>query len=159
MSQRTDILSTLVAHISASTASVGFRGMRFLHEVNSFPAFYIHPQNESRVHEGDGGAYAIAAISIRGYQYSDQLDDIEAFMRSIEESIQTYAPAHPSLVDDARVVSVRTDEGTMAPYGIVDMQFEVLYRVDYLYGMIKTRADSTRVTADTTQYTADRGTK
>jgi hypothetical protein len=159
MSQRTDILSTLVVHISTSTSSAGFRGMKFLHEVNSFPAFYIHPQNESRVHEGAARAYAIQSISIRGYQYSDNLDDIEDFMRALEEAIQTYAPAYPSLVEDARVVSVRTDEGTMAPYGIVDMQLEVLYRVDYLYGMIKTRADSTRVTADTTQYTADRGTK
>jgi hypothetical protein len=157
MSQRTDILSTLVAHISAATASVGFRGMRFLHEVNSFPAFYIHPQNESRVHEGDARAYAIQAISIRGYQYSDNLDDIEAFMRNIEESIQTYARSYPDLVEDARVVSVRTDEGSMAPYGIVDMQFEVLYSVDYFYGMIRFTADSTRVTADSTQYTADKG--
>lgn len=159
MSQRSDILRTLVSHIATSTASAGFRGMRFLHEINSFPAFYIHPQNESRVHEGAGSAYAIQSISIRGFQYSDQLDDIEAFMRAIEESIQSYAHTYPSLVDDARVVSVRTDEGHMAPYGIVDMQLEVLYSVDYVYGMVKTRADSTIVTADTTKYTADRGTR
>jgi len=158
MSQRTTILSTLVAHIATATSSAGFRGMRFLHEVNSFPAFYIHPQNESRVHEGDGGAYAICAVSLRGYQYSDQLDDIETFMRSIEIAIQTYAPANRSLVDDARVISVRTDEGTMAPYGIVDMQLEILYRVDYHYGMpAPIRADSTVVTADSTIYKADRG--
>jgi hypothetical protein len=157
MSQRTTILSTLIAHIATATASAGFRGMRFLHEINSFPAFYIHPQNESRVHEGDGGAYAVAAISIRGYQYSDQLDTIELFMRSIEVAIQTYAPANRNLVDDARVVSVRTDEGTMAPYGIVDMQLEVLYRVDYSISSRPVRADSTIITADSTKYSADRG--
>jgi hypothetical protein len=132
--------------------------MRFLHEVNSFPAFYIHPQNESRVHEGAGEAYAIQSISVRGYQYSDQLDDIETFMRQIEVAIQTYAPTHRNLVDDARVVSVRTDEGTMAPYGIVDMQLEILYSIDYHYGMpAPIRADSTIVTADSTIYKADRG--
>jgi hypothetical protein len=133
MSQRTTILRTLIAHIATSTSSAGFRGMRFLHEINSFPAFYIHPQNENRIHEGDGSAYAVQSISIRGYQYSDQLDDIELFMRSLEAAIQTYAQAYPDLVDDARVVSVRTDEGAMAPYGIVDMQLEVLYSVDYVY--------------------------
>lgn len=158
MSQRTDIIRTLVSHIATATDSAGFRGMRFLHEVNSFPAFYVHPQNESRVHEGAGGAYAVAAISLRGYQYSDQLDDIETFMRNLEIAIQTYAPTYPNLADDARVVSVRTDEGIMAPYGIVDMQLEVLYRVDYHYGMAApVRTDSTLVTADSTVYTADRG--
>ena len=158
MSQRSDILRTLVSHIASNTASAGFRGMKFLHEINSFPAFYIHPQNESRVHEGAGSAYAIQSLSIRGFQYSDQLDDIEAFMRSIEEAIQSYAPTYPNLVDDARVVSLRTDEGTMAPYGIVDMQLEILYSVDYHYGMVaQIRADSTVVTADSTKYTADRG--
>jgi hypothetical protein len=135
--------------------------MRFLHEVNSFPAFYIHPQNENRVHEGAGRAYAICAISLRGYQYSDNLDDIEQFMREIEVAIQTYALTYRDLVDDARVISLRTDEGTMAPYGIVEMQLEILYSVDYLYGMTPSitavRADSTIVTADRTFYTVDRG--
>lgn len=159
MSQRTDILRTLIAHIATTTASAGFRGMRFLHEVNSFPAFYIHPQNENRVHEGRGESYAVCALSVRGFQYSDNLDDIEDYMRAIEEAVQTYAKLYPS-VDDARVVSVRTDEGTMAPYGIVDMQLEVLYSVDYYYNKLgPILADSTIVRADSTIYTADRGTK
>jgi hypothetical protein len=157
MSQRTSIMTTLVNHVATSTSSAGFRGMKFLHEVNSFPAFYIHPQNESRVHEGDGGAYAVCAISLRGYQYSDQLDAIEQFMRDLEVAVQSYAPAYASLVDEARVVSVRTDEGTMAPYGIVDMQLEVLYSVDYSVSSRPVRADSTIITADSTKYSADRG--
>lgn len=157
MSQRTDILRTLIAHIAAATASAGFRGMRFLHEVNSFPSFYIQPQNENRVHEGAGGAYAVQSLSIRGYQHSDNLDDIEIFMRDIEEAIQTYPKLYPSLVDDARVLSVRTDEGRMTPLGIVDMQLQVLYRIDYSVSSRPVRADSTIITADSTVYKADRG--
>lgn len=157
MSQRTVILQTLIDHIALHTDSVGYRGMRFLHEINSFPAFYIHPQNESRVHEGDASAYAVQSISIRGFQYSDQLDDIEQFMRDIETAIQSYAPAYPSLVEDARVVSVRTDEGVMAPYGIVDMQLEILYDIDYHFSSRPVRADSTTVTADNASYTVDKG--
>lgn len=158
MSQRTAILATLVSHISSTISAQGSRGMKFIHEVNSFPSFYIQPQNESRIHEGAGEAYAMLSLSIRGYQYSDNIDAIELFMREIEVAIQTYARAYPSLVDEARVSSVRTDEGRMAPYGIVDMQFEILYSVDYLYGMpAPIRADSTIVTADSTIYTADRG--
>jgi hypothetical protein len=161
MSQRTAILSTLITHIAAGTASTGSRGMKFIHEVNSFPSFYIQPQNESRIHEGDGGAYAMLSLSIRGYQYSDNIDDLETFMRQIEVAIQTYAVAYSNLVEDARVNSVRTDEGRMSPYGIVDMQLEILYSIDYLYGMTPAitavRADSTKIRADRTFYTVDRG--
>lgn len=157
MSQRTAILATLVSHIAAATGSTGSRGMKFLHEVNTFPSFYLQPQNESRVHEGAGSAYAMLSLSIRGYQYSDNIDAIELFMREIEVAIQTYALAYHSLVDEARVSSVRTDEGRMAPYGIVDMQFEVLYSIDYSVSSRPVRADSTTITADSTKYSADRG--
>ena len=157
MSQRTVILQTLIDHIARHTASAGYRGMRFLHEINSFPAFYIHPQNESRVHEGDASAYAVLSLSIRGLQYSDQIDTIEQFMRAIETAIQTYAPTYAALVEDARVVSLRTDEGVMAPYGIVDMQLEILYDIDYSLNSRPVRADSTTVTADNASYTVDKG--
>lgn len=158
MSQRTAIMSALISHIAAATNSTGFRGLRFLHEVNSFPSFYIHPQNESRIHEGDGGAYSVVSYSVRGYEYSDDVGKFEQFMREIEVAVQTFRNTYSSLVDEARVMTVRTDEGAMAPYGIVDMQISVIYSVDYHYGMnAPIRADSTVVTADSTVYTADRG--
>jgi hypothetical protein len=100
----------------------------------------------------------VVSYSLRGYEYSDDIGKFEQFMRAIEEAVQTYDLAYPSLVDDARVISVRTDEGTLAPYGIVDMQLQVLYSVDYHYGMRTTvRADSTKIRADRTFYTVDRG--
>ena len=33
-------------------------------------------------------------------------------------------------VSDARVVSFRTDEGLFQPYGIADLEVEILYDVD-----------------------------
>ena len=145
MSKRSSILSTLINHIADATHASGFRGLRFLHEINSFPAFYIHPETEDRFHYGRGSRQAVCACSLRGFQWSDSLDDIEAFARALESAIMSYKASHRYLIDEIRVISLRTDEGLMNPYGIVDMQFEILYEVNPF----------TSITADTTAYTAD----
>lgn len=154
MSQRTDIVTSLISHISTSTSSTGFRGYRFLHEINSFPSFYIAFQNESRIHKGAGSVYSIIALNLRGYCWSDALESIEVYMRELEVAIQTYRPQHLRFVDEARVVSVRTDEGVMQPYGVVDLNLEVLYQVipNYVSGIT---ADSTIITVDTEQIKVD----
>ena len=154
MSKRTKILSALVSHISLLTNSSGHRGLKFLHEVNSFPSFYIHPQNESRVHYGAGSAFGVVNCSIRGFQWSDTIDNIEMYARSIEAAIQTFREQYSNLVEEARVTSIRTDEGVMAPYGIVDMNLDILYTVDYRAGIT---ADSTIITADNNILTIDGG--
>ena len=146
MSQRTAIINSLITHISNSVSAPGYRGYRFLHEVNSFPSFYIAFQNESRTHRGRGTRLGIIAFNLRGYCWTDSLDSVEQYMRTIETAIQRYAPAHLRFVEEARVTSVRTDEGVMAPYGIVDMSIEVLYTVDPSFSQF--RADSTTITAD-----------
>jgi len=152
MSKRTVILQHLINHIATTCTAVGFRGMKFLHEINDFPAFYVHVQNESRIHESAGQKLALVNISIRAFQLTDVLDDVETLSRSIETAIQTFRPV---TIEEARVTSIRTDEGLMAPYALVDMECVILYRVDLQYGVI--RADSMIVTADSTIYTADRG--
>lgn len=152
MSKRTLILQSLVKHIAAATSSAGYRGMKFLHEVNSFPAFYIHPQNESRVHRGAGQKLSVISISVRAFQWTDTLDDVEAYARQLEYAIQTYKPQHRSLIEEARVISLRTDEGIMAPYAVVDMELDLLYEVDSKFSV---RADTTLFTADSTRLTAD----
>jgi hypothetical protein len=156
MSTRTTIINSLIAQLETDTNSVGHRGYRFLHEINDFPSFYLAITNERRIHRGAGIRYGIMQCVVRGYCYSDSLDTLERYARDIETSIQRYRAVH-AVIEEARVTSLRTDEGAMAPYGIVDMQLEVLYSVDYHYGMpAPIRADSTIVTADSTIYKADR---
>lgn len=152
MSKRTLIIESLIRHIATHTNSTGFRGMRFLHEINTFPSFYIHPQNENRVHRGAGFQLAVMSCSIRAFQWTDTLDVVESYSRDLETAIQTYKPAYKHLVQEARVTSVRTDEGIMAPYALVDMNLDILYEADARFGV---RSDTTLFTADTVQITAD----
>lgn len=130
MSKRYDIINSLVDHIEATVGYSGFRGLRFLHEINSFPAFYIHPRNERRTHNSRGARQAVISLDLRGYGWSDDISYIENLARDLETAVQTFAPLHKQLVHEARVISLRTDEGAMSPYCICDMSIEILYGIN-----------------------------
>lgn len=147
MSQRTAIVNSLISHLSTATSARGFRGYRFLHEINDFPSFYIAFENERRIHRGGGSSYGVIAFNLRGYCWSDDLSSVETFMRLLETAVQTYRPLHLRFVDEARVTAARTDEGVMQPYGVVDLSLEVLYQFDANFSNSVT-ADSMLVTAD-----------
>lgn len=153
MSKRTIILSKLISHIAQHTSSVGSRGLKFLHEVNDFPAFYIYSGDESRYHEGAGHKYGIISSALRGYIQSDKLDDVEDYARSLEEALQIFPKTRRDLVEEVRVMSLRTDEGLMAPFGVIDLEIEILY--DVLVSNIYT-ADEI-LTADDGTHTVDQG--
>ena len=127
MTKRTDIIEGLIEAIEATTLSPGTRGLRFLDEVNEFPAFYVHTRQEGRTHISAGVKYANMEIDIRGYIHSDELASTELYIRQIEEGVQ--ALASTCVVDEARVLSVRTDEGLMLPYSVCDLQIQIIYIV------------------------------
>jgi hypothetical protein len=129
MSKRLLIINSLIEHIERSVGYSGFRGLRFLHEINSFPAFYVHPRNENRRHDSRGSKQAVISLDLRGYGWNDDLDYIERLARELEVAIQTYAPLHRDLVHEARVLSLRTDEGAMQPYCICDISLQILYGI------------------------------
>lgn len=115
----------MINAIEAHSGSRGHRGMRFLHEINDFPQFYVHAGQESRTHIGRGVKLCLIEADIRGYSYSDSFEDIEAYARSIEHAIQLWRPA---IIDEARVLSLSTDEGLMRPYALCDISAQILYR-------------------------------
>jgi hypothetical protein len=50
---------------------------------------------------------------------------------SIEAKIDAFAASHRELsVEEAEVVSLRTDDGLMLPYGIADLQLTITYDVE-----------------------------
>lgn len=150
MSVRNRILADVIDRLAAATQSRGYRGFRYLHELHDFPCFCLHVETESRAWTDE--RYGILKCSLRGYQYSDSLDVVETYTRAIEASLQQLARSIRPIIEDVRVISVRTDEGVLAPYGIVDMSIEILYRYNQPQGIT---ADSTAITADNTLVTGD----
>lgn len=126
MTFRSDIIEAIRSHIASETGYVGYRGMKFLDQINEFPAFYVHVKTENRTHIGQANKLAIIEMDIRAYEYSDSLDAIEDVVRSVELAIESFSLDG---VDEARITHVSTDEGLLLPYAVGDMSLEVLYRI------------------------------
>lgn len=106
-----------------STVAPAHRGLRTIDQTNEFPAIYYYTLREQRRHVGGGIRYADIYIQIRGYVKSENSNEAaEDLADSIEQAINAFGAEQCSInVQQARVVSIRTDEGLFEPYGILDM--------------------------------------
>lgn len=132
--KRTLLLQALIDDIvAAGVVDAGniTRRLAFLHEVNDFPAVSFSSAVERRSHYGGGRKIAQLDLQIRGFVHGEDCVGLaETLARSLEDAIDTYARAHPDLgLYEARVFSLRTDEGLYAPTGIVDLNVEITYEV------------------------------
>ena len=141
MARRTDIIEALVGHLGTNTdvhANNVYRKYKYMHDLNDFPAITFIPNREDRDHFGDGQVHGILAIQLRCYVYdgdtADIADECERLADQIEDSINTFSAANRALeVEEARVISLRTDDGLMTPYGVADLQISILYRLEDIY--------------------------
>ena len=92
--------------------------------MNSFPAVALLRPSVARQHLGNRSIVHSFTFIVRGYTLSDQdsIDSSEALARAIEQNIQSI---NSPLIDDARVLTVETDEGLLSPYGMCDISCEV----------------------------------
>lgn len=141
MARRTDIIEALVGHLGTNTdvhANNVHRTYKYMHDLNDFPAITFIPNREDRDHFGAGQVHGILAIQLRCYVYdgdtADIADECERLADQIEDSINTFSAANRALeVEEARVISLRTDDGLMTPYGVADLQISILYRLEDIY--------------------------
>ena len=138
MARRTQIVDALVDHLGSNTdvfpANVS-RTYKYLDDVNDFPYITFVPRVEQRDHRGDGRKFAVQAIDLRVYVYDGDSEDIhdecERLADQVEAAVDTFADTYPQFeVEEARVVTLRTDDGLMTPYGIADLQLSILYNVE-----------------------------
>lgn len=134
MIKRTLVLQALIDDIVATgivESSNITRRLAFLHEVNDFPAVSFSSAVERRSHYGDNRRLAQLDLQLRGFVHGENSNELaENLARSLEDAIDAYARAHPDLgLYEARVFSLRTDEGLYAPHGIADLNVEITYEV------------------------------
>ena len=141
MARRTDIIEALVGHLGTNTdvhANNVYRTYKYMHDLNDFPAITFIPNREDRDHFGDGQVHGILAVQLRCYVYdgdtADIADECERLADQIEAAVDTFSAANRALeVEEARVISLRTDDGLMTPYGVADLQISILYRLEDIY--------------------------
>ena len=134
MIKRTLILEALIEDlISAGVVERGniTRRLAFIHEVNDYPAISFSTPTERRVHYGDGRKLGQLDLRVRAHVYGENSNELaETLARSIEDAVDVFARSHFDLdLYEARVFSLRTDEGLYEPVGIADLDIEITYEV------------------------------
>ena len=111
--------------------AVGASGSQHLNRVNSFPSVAVIRSSSTRrpslttSHMGAGVKTYSMVCLIRGYTHTSietAIDDCEALARDIERAVQSIRSPD---IYNARVLSVHTDEGLFAPYGICDVSCQI----------------------------------
>ena len=109
-----------------------FRGVKFLDEVNDFPAIYLAAGTEIRDFESLSLTVATLDVTIRAYVYGednsqsladDLLEDIEQVIYSLEDS-----PTKG--IQDITIESITVDEGLVEPYGLAEVNLQITYRLE-----------------------------
>ena len=135
--RRTQIIDGLVTELGQTldiNSSNVFKHFKYLDEINDFPTVCLIPGSEIRQELGPNRRLGSIAVSLRGYVFDENnLDSAEILAQNVESKIDSFSAnvaAKANGVSDARVTSFRTDEGLFQPYGMADLDIEILYDVD-----------------------------
>ena len=111
-----------------------FRHFKYLDEINDFPSVCLLPRNEARIERGANRRLGIIEVALRGYTFDENnLDRAEFLAQNVEAKVDSFSAntaAKANGVSDVRVVTFRTDEGLFEPYGIADLELQILYDVE-----------------------------
>lgn len=138
MGRRVDVLQAFTAWLQ-SGSYVGLplpprgvmRGFRWLDTINDFPLITYNVQESTLDHIGDNYRYYALDIALRAYvRGEDPQSLLDQLMQDIEERVISFeSSADPALeIVDARIDSIDSDEGVVAPYGVTDVRLTISYR-------------------------------
>ena len=105
----------------------------FWDEVNDFPYVSVVAGNETREYLPGGFKWGIIGINIRMYVYNEEpLEDLEKVLYDIEtqldaNNVLTYDTGKST--EQITILSIATDEGLLAPYGVGEITAEIRYQL------------------------------
>jgi hypothetical protein len=105
----------------------------FWDEVNDFPYVSVVAGNEVREYLPGGFKWGMLGLNIRMYVYGEEpLDELEKVLYDIETQIDannvlTYDTGKQT--EQMTILSIATDEGLLAPYGVGEITLEVRYQI------------------------------
>lgn len=103
-------------------------GFKYFDEISSFPSIYLTVEREDYFHYGDNNRFVVLTIDLRGYTYDHEVEESgELLAQDIEHIMQWMKKQYPA-IEEVRVLSVETDSGLNAPYGVALFKLEALYQ-------------------------------
>src|SRR6056300_37108 len=140
-----DFLVTSLKNIKGSTSTYNnaytynnnlfdnvYRKLKFLDEVNDFPALYLSAGTENRNFNSLSLTVATLDVTIRAYVYGEDNSQSLAddMIQDIEHVIYSLGDNPDKGILDITIDSISTDEGLAAPYGIAEVILQIAYRLE-----------------------------
>jgi hypothetical protein len=109
-----------------------YRKLKFLDEVNDFPAIYVSAGTEIRNFNSKDLTVATLDVTIRAYVYGEDnsqslADDL---VQDIEHVIYSLEDKSDIGIQDITIDNISTDEGLATPYGLAEIELTTVYRLN-----------------------------
>ena len=112
-------------------ASNVHKRFKFLDELNDFPSICFVAGGESRQELGANRRLGTIEVALRGYVFDENnVDKAEILAQNVESKVDSFSANVAARANGARVTSFRTDEGLLQPYGVADLEIEILYDLE-----------------------------
>jgi len=149
MSQRRKIVNYIIDNLKLIDGSISslnstyrfktdlhtnvYRGFKGIDEINDFPSIYVVAGNETRNYNTKNITLSNLPIIIRVYTYFEEEELVNTYNGNIIQDIEHVIYNLPSNFDleiqDIQIQTINSDEGLLAPYGIVEVQLQASYEV------------------------------
>jgi hypothetical protein len=147
LSRRKEITELLVSELKKINGSVStfdssytynfnifnnvIRRMKFLDEINDFPTICVNAGEESRTYDTLGLTTGELNLTIRSYVKAENpITTAENLADDIEHIVYHLGDRSDIGVLDITIQSVSTDEGLVAPFGILEIEVLARYQLN-----------------------------
>jgi hypothetical protein len=147
LSRRKEITELLVSELKKINGSVStfdssytynfnifnnvIRRMKFLDEINDFPTICVNAGEESRIYDTLGLTTGELNLTIRSYVKAENpITTAENLADDIEHIVYHLGDRSDIGVLDITIQSVSTDEGLVAPFGILEIEVLARYQLN-----------------------------
>jgi len=105
-----------------------YRGYKFFDEISAFPSIYLTVEREDYFNYGDRNKFHVLTMEARGYTLDHSVEESgELLAQDMEHIMQWIKKVYPAF-EEIRILSVETDTGLNAPYGVALFKLEALYQ-------------------------------
>lgn len=108
-----------------------FRQLKFIDEVNDFPALYLSAGAETRDYQTQGFTLANLPIVIRCYIKQEEAQDgLENLIDDVEHVIYNISSQSDKGILQFNISNISTDEGLIEPYGLGEVFIDIGYEIE-----------------------------
>jgi len=116
---------------STNIANNVFRRLKFLDEINDFPTICVNAGSEARTYDTSGLITGDLTLNIRAYVKAENpITAAENLADDIEHIVYHLGDKSDIGMLNMIMVSVSTDEGLVAPFGILEIDILARYQLN-----------------------------